>query len=102
MHDVQSMQVLQSPCSLREEERGLRLRKHLLAVLVKEEVALLGILEDHIDASVFRNRIPKRDAVRIDEFGMNANLAFDEFELGLGRDMGQIYLYGWEITTLTA
>lgn len=58
MHNVQSMQILQCPCSLSKEESSLRLREDLLAVLVEKEVAVLCVLEDHIYAAFFANGVP--------------------------------------------
>lgn len=102
MHNVQSMQILQCPCSLRKEKPSLRLREDLLAVLIKEEVAVLRVLEDHIHASFFTNGVPKRSAVRIVEIRVDAYLSLYEFQLCLRWHVSEVYLHVSLITTLIA
>ncbi len=83
MHDIYAVQILNSLSSLCEEEPCFCLAKHLFAVLIKEQIAVLSILEYHVNGAVFAHRIPQRNAMRIDEFGMDPNFSFDKFELSL-------------------
>lgn len=92
MHDVQPVQVLERPRSLGEEEAGLGLREDLLAVLVEEEVAVLRVLEHHVDAALLADGVPQSGAVRVAERGVDADLPLDQPQLGLGGHVGEVDL----------
>lgn len=102
MHDVQPVQVLQRAGRLREEEAGLGLGEDLLAVLVEEEVAVLGVLEHHVDAALLAEGVPERSAVRVAQLRVDADFPLDELELGLGGHVGEVDLRGCLVTTLMA
>lgn len=83
MHDIQSVQILERPRSLGEEETGLGLGKDLLSVLVEEEISVLRILENHVDAALLADGVPQRCAVRVAERGVDANLPLNQSQLSL-------------------
>ena len=102
VNDVLAMEVPDSLQSLYQEFKGLGLAEDIFGVLVGEEVALLGILHNHIDGVSFEDSVPQFDDVRVVEGGVQPYLSLYEFDLGLGGHVAEVDLGGMRITTLRA
>jgi hypothetical protein len=83
MDDIILMQVRYPLKSLREEPKGLGLRKGGFCVLMVEEVPVLGIFHNHIDLSIFEKCVPQFDDVGVVDIGVDGYLPLEQLEFGL-------------------
>ena len=102
MHYIQGVQVLHRPGRLREEEGRLGLAEDLLGVLVEKEVALLGVFQHDVHVAFLRNGVPEGDDMGVLNSRVKANLPFNQFQLDIGGDVGQVDLPRGSNTILMA
>jgi hypothetical protein len=67
MHNISAVKVLDSFYCLPEEQCSFWFSEYLLYVLMEKEVSFFCVFEDHVDALIFADRVPKGDAVRVSQ-----------------------------------
>ena len=76
MHYIQRVEIVDGSGGLGKKEGGFRLWEELFAVLVKKEVAFLGVFQHNIHVSLFWNCVPEGDDVGMLHVGMQSDLSF--------------------------
>jgi hypothetical protein len=102
VNDILAVEVLDGLEGLGEELEGLHFRKDAFGVLVREEVALLGIFHDHVDRIGFQESVPEFDYVRVVQLAVQPDLSLDQLGLHFRGHVSQINLARPPSTILSA
>ena len=77
------MHIHNSLQCLTEKSEGLRLSEDGFCVLVVEEVAILCVVHDHVDAVIFQECVPEFDDVWVIDETVNGNLSLEQFDFSI-------------------
>ena len=102
MDDIILVHVANPLQSLTKKSKGFRFSEGSFGILMVEEISVLSIVHNHVNAIVFEKSVPQLDNVRMVDSAMNGNLPLKKFDLGLGRDILDRDLNNINATILTA
>ena len=77
------MHIFNSLQGLCEKPEGLRFSKNGFGVLMVEEVAVVGIIHDHIDGVILEKSVPQFDDMWVIDESMDGDFPLKQFHLSL-------------------
>ena len=66
-----------------KKPESFRFCEYILSVLMVEEVAIIGIIHDHIDSVIFQKSVPQLDDMRMVNESMNGDFPLKQFHLSV-------------------
>jgi hypothetical protein len=102
VQDVIGVQVVHCLQGLGEELEGLGFREDAAGVLVVEEVAAFGVLEDEVEQVAVEECLPQAGDVRVVHFSVQLDLPFHQPHLRLRGQFLHVDLHGASSTIFTA
>ncbi len=93
MDYIVRMKIMDALEGLCEELEGFGFTVDVFGVLMVEKISLFCVFHDHIDLVIVKEGIPKFDDVRMVQFGVQFDLSFHQFDLGLRRHVLEVDLH---------